>query len=205
MPLMTEGFFFRATFIALFTLLTLIRGYYKLRARVFLEKPFSGGEGFQIMASYAAMSIPLIIMTYWYIVSLEKTISTSIAFPVWLRLFGIVLGVVALMLLVWVHQSLGENFRTTIALKKNHKLVTWGPYGYVRHPMYSTYVMILVSALLMSRNLVIGGSGLAIIVFLMTVRLRLEEALLIERFGDRYRLYLQRTSKFFPRLARKRE
>lgn len=186
-------------------LLTLIRGYYKIKARVYLEKPFSRGEGFHVMASYAAMSIPLIIMTYWYIVYPEKTVSTSIPLPVWLRLFGIVLGGVALMLLIWVHQSLGENFRTTIALKKNHKLVTWGPYRYVRHPMYSAYVIIFISALLISRNLVIGGSGLAIIVFLMTVRLRLEEALLIERFGHRYRLYMETTNKFFSHLARKGE
>jgi protein-S-isoprenylcysteine O-methyltransferase Ste14 len=64
--------------------------------------------------------------------------------------------------------------------------------------MYSTYFAFFVSLFLISQNFVIGLCGVAIILMLMTLRLRYEETLLIERFPNDYLRYRETTAKFIP-------
>src|SRR5688500_13896318 len=61
------------------------------------------------------------------------------AVPLWpeFRWLGVGLMMASGLLLVWVHQSLGRNFNTTLVLRRDHELITKGPYRWVRHPMYS--------------------------------------------------------------------
>jgi|GEM_PF-4141654 len=66
--------------------------------------------------------------------------------------------------------------------------------------MYSAYLLLFLSAFFVTRNWIIGLSGTAVILFLMTVRLRLEEALVIGRFGQEYLRYRALTPMFMPRL-----
>lgn len=65
-----------------------------------------------------------------------------------------------------------------------------GPYRWARHPLYTAGTTFFVS--------------LSVLAMLL-VRLPKEEGRLIERFGDEYREYMQRTGCFLPRLRRKKE
>jgi protein-S-isoprenylcysteine O-methyltransferase Ste14 len=120
-----------------------------------------------------------------------------------LRISGIFSGVLALVFLVWIHVVLGRNFSTTLFIKKDHRLVTRGPYRLMRHPMYSAYFLLFFSSFLISESWLVGLSGMAVIAVLMTVRLGIEEALLMRRFGDDYRRYMLHTPKFLPGFNRK--
>ena len=120
--------------------------------------------------------------------------------PYGLRVVGVVLGFSAVVMLGVVHYFLGENFSISARLKSNHRLITRGPYRYVRHPMYLTFMVLFLAAFLMTRNWMMGVSGILILLSLMTIRLKREEAFLIDYFGEDYKKYMERTGKFFPKV-----
>lgn len=55
--------------------------------------------------------------------------------PLGIRILGVLVALFALLLLVWVHRTLGRNFSTGLSPKKDHSMVTEGPYALIRHPM----------------------------------------------------------------------
>ena len=57
------------------------------------------------------------------------------------RGWGGVFGVLSGLLFVWTLRTLGQNLTDTVVTRKQHTLVTTGPYRFVRHPMYLAYVL----------------------------------------------------------------
>lgn len=106
-------------------------------------------------------------------------------------------------LMMWTMLALGSNYRGAMGLHPNHKLVTHGPYRFVRHPMNVVFPMVSIVLFLMSANWVIGAGALIVIGTVSIVRTPIEEAQLIERFGEEYRAYMRRTERFFPRFRRR--
>jgi protein-S-isoprenylcysteine O-methyltransferase Ste14 len=104
-------------------------------------------------------------------------------------------------LLFWVFHSLGRNLTDTVVTRREHTLVTHGPYRWVRHPFYGVGFLGLLAASLITANWFIALTG-AVVIALLVYRTRTEEAKLIERFGDEYRAYRDRTGAFFPRWTR---
>jgi protein-S-isoprenylcysteine O-methyltransferase Ste14 len=105
----------------------------------------------------------------------------------------------SILLFFWVLRSLGRNFSTSLTIKKDQTLVTDGPYRWVRHPMYTTFVLLWVAFMLLSANWFIGLTGLLAYALTMTVRTPKEERMMIEAFGDDYRAYMKRTGRYLPR------
>jgi len=120
--------------------------------------------------------------------------------PLWLRWCGVVLGAIAALLLRWVHHTLGRNFSPQVRIRQQHALCTSGPYGRVRHPMYAILFMLSISWLIGLANWLLGLFWLTIQTIIIATRIRKEEAVLIEHFGDEYRAYMLKTGRFLPRL-----
>jgi protein-S-isoprenylcysteine O-methyltransferase Ste14 len=98
----------------------------------------------------------------------------------------------------WTLHTLGRNLTDTVVTRREHSLVTAGPYASVRHPFY------LAVGTVMLGNAVGAASGylfVTAVVFLGLIALRTakEEAMLELRFGDAYREYKARTGRFLPR------
>jgi len=123
------------------------------------------------------------------------------AVPEWLRWTGGGLALfICLPLIVWAQNSLGKNVSTTVITRKDHQLITHGPYRWVRNPLYSIAILFFSSlALVASSWFLLLAIGLALV--LITIRLPKEEAGLIERFGDEYREYMKRTGRYLPKLS----
>lgn len=119
--------------------------------------------------------------------------------PAWARWAGIGLGVVCVVLIYWLFSSIGNNISPTSATRKEHKLVTHGPYRWVRHPLYTAGSTIFLSFGLIADNWLIILLGVLVFV-VMAARTPREEASLIEKFGEEYRAYMKRTGRFLPRL-----
>jgi protein-S-isoprenylcysteine O-methyltransferase Ste14 len=169
-----------------------------VNAGVFKERTFSKDERIGLVVVRAVLGTPLIAAIMIYLFFPERFQWMRIPLPAWLRWSGLFLAAISLVFLVWVHRALGKNFSTCIGVKRHHVLVETGPYGLIRHPMYSAYFILFLSAFLISGNWIIGASGLAVILLLMTVRLQLEEGLLVGRFGEAYLFYRERRPKFIP-------
>lgn len=104
--------------------------------------------------------------------------------------------------LFWLSVIARGQYAVSWDMPEGHKLVTWGPYRYVRHPSYLAYSLMFLGLVLAWLNLLsvpslIGVPGY----YFMT---GVEEKILIERFGDEYRTYQEKTGRFFPRLKKPR-
>lgn len=115
----------------------------------------------------------------------------------WLAL-GLFLFVIAF--LDWSYRTLGTNYRGGVGLHDKHELVRTGPYRIVRHPIYISFILVMVLTFLISANWVLGLSGLLLVSSIAIVRISIEEAELKQRFGPSWDDYRERTGSILPRL-----
>jgi protein-S-isoprenylcysteine O-methyltransferase Ste14 len=112
---------------------------------------------------------------------------------------GLVLTITGYSISIWSVVARGV-YAASWEMKRSHRLVTWGPYRYVRHPSYLAYFLMFISMPLIWPNLlalppVAGIPGY----YVVTIR---EEELLTQRFGNGYAEYQKGTGRFIPRFAR---
>ncbi|MFX1540262.1 MAG: isoprenylcysteine carboxylmethyltransferase family protein [Promethearchaeota archaeon] len=119
--------------------------------------------------------------------------------PSIVRWIGAVLGFCTIPFLVWIHRTLGRFWSAELEIKKNHTLMTNGPYSRVRHPMYTVFILFTLSALLIAANLFVTVFAIIVILMFYPISLK-EEELLLDQFGDKYRNYMERTGRFLPRI-----
>lgn len=118
----------------------------------------------------------------------------------WQRVIGGLSALIGLVFFRWTHHTLGKNWSLMLELMKNHELVTSGPYKYVRHPMYASIYLTHVGFLILTSNWLVGVLFLAPFTILYIVRVRSEEQMMLERFGEKYQNYMKRTGRLFPKL-----
>ncbi len=119
--------------------------------------------------------------------------------PGWTRWLGVGTGFMCALLIYWLLSSIGTGISPTVGTRKEHKLVTSGPYRWVRHPLYSAGTLLFISFAAIADNWFIATMAVFAFV-LLAIRTPNEEAHLIEKFGAEYREYMKRTGKFLPRL-----
>ena len=102
-------------------------------------------------------------------------------------------------LYIWSVLARGQ-YATSWAMPEDQKLVTWGPYRYVRHPSYLAYFILFIGLFLILLNLIALVPLIAVpgYVHIATV----EEELLIRRFGEEYIAYRDATGKIFPKIKK---
>lgn len=192
----------RAAFIAIFTLLTAVRVWFRFSTGAFRERLYADREEWHFIALRGVFGLPLAAATVLYVFRLPWAPWSFVGLPGWLRWTGAGLGLAAVALIAVVHRALDGSFSPTIHLRRHHVLVTTGPYRFMRHPMYTAYLVLFVGAFLLSANWAIGAGGAGVILTLMTFRLAGEERRLEERFGGAWIAYRSATGAFLPRLAR---
>jgi protein-S-isoprenylcysteine O-methyltransferase Ste14 len=126
---------------------------------------------------------------------------SNLSLPLWLRWLGVLGATGAVWLGYLAHRSLGPNYTPDLRTKTGHQIVAKGIYAWIRHPMYSSVFVLLASYFLLTTNWLIGLLGLGYSL-LIVERAGHEEQMLIERFGDEYHAYMQRTGRFVPRRGR---
>ena len=104
-----------------------------------------------------------------------------------------------LLFAVQARRWLGRNWSGTVTVKHDHELVTGGPYGIVRHPIYTGLLAGFIgSAIALGEWRGLVAAALVLLAFAR--KIRLEERWMQERFGDAYRRYRQRVPALVPGL-----
>ena len=115
------------------------------------------------------------------------------------------LGLVAMAAGLWLfwrsHVDLGDNWSVTLEIDAKHALVTRGVYRFVRHPMYTSFLVSGLGQALLLANWVAGPAALVAVAVMVIVRVPNEEAMMVGQFGDEYRDYMRRTGGIVPRLG----
>ncbi len=113
------------------------------------------------------------------------------------RWIGMALFVIGGALRLWPVFVLGNRFSGLVAIQPGHTLVTTGIYSVIRNPSYLGLVISSLGWALVFRSAV--GVLLAVLLLPpLVARIRAEEALLGEQFGDEYVRYCARTWRMVP-------
>jgi protein-S-isoprenylcysteine O-methyltransferase Ste14 len=113
---------------------------------------------------------------------------------------GVTCFVIGLWLFYWSHADLGANWSITLEVREQHRLITTGVYRRIRHPMYSALVLYSVGQALVVPNWVAGPSNLIALAVVLALRVRAEEQMMVQEFGDEYAAYTARTKRLVPRV-----
>jgi len=93
---------------------------------------------------------------------------------------------------------LGRQFRIQAGLYDDHELVRTGPYGIVRHPIYSSLFGMLLGTMLLFSDLRWAPLPIALFIAGTEIRVRSEDALLASRFGADFENYRRSVPAYIP-------
>ena len=116
----------------------------------------------------------------------------------WLAPVGAVLLIAGTAFTLWARWVLGGMWSSAPGVKAGHELRTTGPYALTRHPIYTGML-----AMLLGTALIDGGVTLAVfaaVCVYMVFKMREEERLMAETFGEQYTAYRRRTPQVIPGL-----
>jgi protein-S-isoprenylcysteine O-methyltransferase Ste14 len=111
---------------------------------------------------------------------------------------GVAITAVGIAFAIWARWHLGQNWSATITLKKGHELIRSGPYGRIRHPIYTGMLLGLAGTAL-ALGEYRGLIALAIAVVCFSAKARKEERYLVTEFGERFKEHIRQTGMFFPK------
>jgi len=112
--------------------------------------------------------------------------------------FTISLAAVSVWLMKSAVRTLGKQWAVAARLVEGHKLITEGPYAYVRNPIYTgMFGMLLATGLAMEHWI---ATIAAVVIFAagLVIRVRTEEKLLRAAFGQEFEDYAQRVPAVIP-------
>jgi protein-S-isoprenylcysteine O-methyltransferase Ste14 len=117
---------------------------------------------------------------------------------IWRAIAGVILALLSIAIFWNAVASLGRQWRFDAGLNRDHELVQTGAYAVVRHPIYASMLgMLLVDVCLVGTW---PGWIVAVALFLAgtEIRVRVEDGLLRERFGERFEQWRRSKSAYVP-------
>jgi protein-S-isoprenylcysteine O-methyltransferase Ste14 len=110
---------------------------------------------------------------------------------------GLTLTFVGIAFAIWARVFIGGNWSGAVTVKKDHELVRTGPYGLVRHPIYSGALLALLgTAIVFRETRGLLAFGVAILAFWL--KSRREEFFMTEQFGAEYAKYQEKVKRLIP-------
>ena len=196
---MTSESTFRITAAVLFAVAMAVGGYHRRKAAREGGAVSRREEPRAIFFSLRASGAVMMLLLLAWLLRPEWLRWAMMPMPHLLRWAGAALAAAGIVFVYFVFRTLGSNLTDTVGTRPNHTLVTGGPYRWVRHPFYVTGLLVSVGLALLTALWVLPVLT-AVALPLLVLRTPIEEAKLIERFGDEYRAYVARTGRYLPRL-----
>ena len=132
-------------------------------------------------------------VTAWDFVQIQKAVYHF----QFINLVGAGLIVTGLAIRLIARRTLGRQFSYALRTLDDHRLIQSGIYARVRHPAYTGDLVFWLGVTLLL------SSGYGFLVMLLIIpcfayRAKIEENMLVARFGDDYRRYMRTTKRFLP-------
>jgi protein-S-isoprenylcysteine O-methyltransferase Ste14 len=110
---------------------------------------------------------------------------------------GLVITAMGIAFSVWARLWIGRNWSGTVTIKEQHELIQNGPYGLVRHPIYSGFLLAFLGTAITVGELH-GLMGFPMVVLGWGLKARLEESFMTQQFGPAYLDYKRRVKSLVP-------
>ncbi len=170
------------------------------RFRSFTSEPIDRRqEGPVILLGLRLTALAMLVAAILWMVDPQLLAWSTVPLPAIVRWSGVALIAMGGLFFVWTLHNLGRNLTDTVVIRREHRLVTTGPYRWVRHPFYLSFALCAIGFALATANPLFLVNGSIVFGFLVA-RTRIEEDRLIQRFGDDYRDYMSRVGRFWPRM-----
>lgn len=114
-----------------------------------------------------------------------------------IRYVGLVVYLVFSWIQVWSFKTLGDNYSQDIMVKKNHELVTKGPFKLIRHPQYLCQILLDIGATAATLSYIVGGFAL-IEIPIYIMRASMEDKLLSKHFAEKFSEYKKKSGFMIP-------
>jgi protein-S-isoprenylcysteine O-methyltransferase Ste14 len=165
----------------------------KANARGRAENPILVRDGLSFLviqfAGIAAIVAALLIRSKNWLIA-----------PGVVQYLGLLLIPAGLGLRVWAISKLGRFFARMVQIEPDHHLITDGPYRWIRHPAYTGMILIYLGIALAIGTWLGAALTLGLVLAASLYRIRLEEQVLVEAFGNAYQDYMKRTWRLLPGL-----
>ncbi|PWI46287.1 hypothetical protein CEE45_17625 [Candidatus Heimdallarchaeota archaeon B3_Heim] len=122
--------------------------------------------------------------------------------PLWnslpVALMGYLLLIIGGIFTIVGRWQIGKFGSGILVIEKEHQLMKEGIYKFVRHPIYAGGILGSFGSILIFRCLFFGSFGFLYNFFVLYVRLKQEEVILVEEFGEDYLNYMKTTKRLIP-------
>jgi len=154
------------------------------------EKPKTFLQKFPPILSM--LSLVALILAVFQIGTLEYLNEYNV-----IRYIGLVAYLVFSWIQVWSFKTLGDNYSQEVIIKKNHELVTKGPFKIIRHPQYLCQILLDLGATAATLGYIVGFLAL-IEIPIYILRASLEDKLLAKYFMEKFSDYKKKSGFMIP-------
>lgn len=165
-------------------------------------RPFSLAVALAALGTFAYFAVVLLfsftVLAGQEPVVIGLSLGYELPFMIYVQVLGLGLTALGYVTFMWSVIARGR-YAVSWDMPENQKLVTWGPYRYVRHPSYLGYFLMFIGLFCLWPNLFTFFPWLAILGY---YRITFdEERLLTHRFGKEYVEYQEKTGRLIPRFT----
>ena len=108
------------------------------------------------------------------------------------------LGAASVALFVWAKAAMGRNWSIVARTRDDHRLVTTGPFAFVRNPIYLAMALFMIAGALGTGHVRMLAIAAPVFAIGTAIRVRIEERLLHAHFGAHFDTYARRVKRVIP-------
>ena len=95
-------------------------------------------------------------------------------------------------------RALGRHLQLDAALDPAHRLVQSGPYRFIRHPIYTSMLCVLMGTGVLIAPLYLLAPAALVFLAGAGIRMRVEDGILAARFGEQFAAYRHQVPRMLP-------
>jgi protein-S-isoprenylcysteine O-methyltransferase Ste14 len=162
----------------------------KDKVGVFKDKPKTYLQTLPLV--FSTLTLIALIISVFQIGTLEYKAENQT-----LRIIGLIFYLIFSWIQIWAFKTLGENYSQDIAIKKDHQLVTNGPFKLIRHPQYLSQILLDLGGAIATLSIILAPLAIIQIPFLF-MRASMEDSLMEKHFGENFKSFKKKTGQIFP-------
>lgn len=192
---MIKGFYLSLVMLAIVLLFFAIDFWYMNR----FDREREAGKGWSWDYTLFAMTVSsVVILQPWLFPWLGWT--TPRFWGLALQIGGSILILLSFGLHIWSRRHLRRFYTERVEVQRNHQVINSGPYAMVRHPVFTSFFILVIGLFLINPALT------TLVVIFYTFwdfsRAAKQEEELLSKTLPNYTTYMARTSRFLPRLRK---